>query len=154
MAYTTKRGEYYPWNKGPQPVIELLIDNHPWGQAGAQTFRFGNRICRMLLSGRAVLEEFLKAEGRNPETINRTIPAGVWMPATVVVQGYSEFQGPAGRNFQKPFLKFSCNESREKGIGLLKAEGLLAVWSQLEAFANDVGMPPIGRPANSKEVFG
>jgi len=149
MSYSTRRGEYYPWNRGPQPVIELLIDGQPWGQIGAQTFRFGNRICRMLLSGRDVLEEFLKVEGKNPDTINRTIPPGDWMPASVIVQGYSEFEGPAGQRIERPYLKFLCNESRERGVGLRKAEGLLSVWKDLEGFAKEIGVPQIGRRNNS-----
>ena len=148
MAYSTRKSAYYPWNRGPQPVIEILIDGQPWNQVGAQTFRFGNRICRMLLSGGDVLDEFLRVEGMNPETIQRTIPPSDWMPATVIVQGYSEFEGPAGHRIQKPYLKFACNESREKGIGLKKAEGLLSVWKDLEAFASEIGMPQIGRPTN------
>lgn len=141
MAYSTRRGTYAPWNRGPQPVVELLIDGEPWGQFRARTFRFGNRICRMLLSDREVLEEFLRSDGRNPESIDQVFRNGLWLSAPVIVQGYSEFEGPAGHIIQRPYLKFSCEDSREKGIGLKKAQGLLSVWKDLETFATEVGVP-------------
>ena len=155
MSYSTKRGVFPPNIHNPSPVIEILIDRLPWGQPGSAHFRFGNRICRMLLSCKPVLESFLKTEGANPEQHNQDIQGNEWLPVRITIEGHSKFEmEPNGVEINRPYLKFSCNEATTKGIGLRKAEGLLAVWSQLEAFANDVGMPPIGRPANSEEVFG
>jgi hypothetical protein len=51
-------------------------------------------------------------------------------------------------------LKFSCNEAGEIGIGLTKTDGLLCVWEDLVTFANEVGMPPIGAPANIQDILG
>jgi hypothetical protein len=109
----------------------------------------------MLLACKNVLEHFLETEGATPEQHTKTVQGNEWFPVQISVKGFSNFEmQPNGITINRPYLEFSCSEAPNIGIGLQKAEGLLAVWNQLEAFANDVGMPPIGRPANSEEVFG
>ena len=137
MPYSTRRGEYYPWNRGPHPVIEILIDGQPWGQIGAQTFRFGKQICKMLLSSRSTLENFLRVEGNNPESFNGVIPHSFLPGVTISVIGYSRFERSDGIRVSRPYLKFSCKDYIEKGIGLKKSDGLLSVWADLEAFARE-----------------
>lgn len=142
MTFSTQLGSFPPNHHNPSPVIELLIDGQAWGQPHAAYFSFGNRICRMLLSCKGVLELFLATGGIDPEQHTGIVQPSTWMPVPVQVEGYSEFEVPnAGRNVPCPYLKFSCNESRAKGVGLLKTEGLLAVWQDLEAFARERGAP-------------
>ena len=155
MPYSTQITTYPPNHPNPSRVIEILIDGQPWGQPGDANFRFGNRICRMLLSCKPILKTFLETEGANPEQHNKTFQGNQWLPVSISVEGFSRFERQNnGEEINRPYLKFSCNESTPIGIGWKKAEGLLAVWGQLEAFATEVGMPPIGAPANIQDIFG
>jgi len=156
MPYSTITGVYPPDNPNPSPVIELLIDGQHWNQPGDSIFRFGNRKCRMLLGCKSVLERFRETNGENPEQHNQTVPPSPWLIHTPIsVQGFPNFILTNNEvRVAHPYLKFSCNQATDIGIGLIKADGLLSVWNDLEAFAGGVGMPPIGAPANAQDIFG
>lgn len=152
MPYSTIRGAFP--DPGGAPVIELLRDGRNWRHPGAGCFRFGNRKCRMLLGCKSVLEGFRETNGENPEQHNQTVPPSPWLIHTpILVQGFPNFiLTNNGAMVAHPYLKFSCNEAGEIGIGLTKTDGLLCVWEDLVTFANEVGMPPIGAPANIQDI--
>ena len=110
----------------------------------------------MLLGCKSVLERFRETNGENPEQHNQTVPPSPWLIHTPIsVQGFPNFISTNNEvRVAHPYLKFSCNQATDIGIGLIKADGLLSVWNDLEAFASGVGMPPIGAPANAQDIFG
>jgi len=155
MPYSTVVGVFPPNHLNPSPVIEILIDGQPWNQPGDTHFRFGNRKCRMLLGCKHILQLFIGTNGENPEQHNQTVPPSPWLIHTpILIQGFPNFiTNNHNALISHPYLKFSCAQAGDIGIGLHKANGLLSVWDDLENFATGVGMPPIGVPANIQDVF-
>jgi len=119
------------------PMLVILCDGQPWGTTYPTDpeFQFGKNKARMILAIRDLLDHFNRTEGQNADQIRQDIPSVPGLTQPLKVQGFLGFEGPGGRYIDKPILKLQSGQTK-LSLGVTKAQALLYVWKDVEAFAN------------------
>jgi hypothetical protein len=132
MPFSTEISSY----RG-KPVLVVLCNGQPWGETSPTDpdFQFGKNKARMILAIRDLLDQFNRTEGQNADQIRQVIPNIPGLTQPLTVQGFAAFEAPNGHFIQQPYLQLKAGRTR-LGLGVTKAQALLYVWKDIEAFAN------------------
>jgi len=119
------------------PMLVILCNGQPWGATYPTDpeFQFGKNKARMILAIRDLLDQFDQGEGQDADQIRQDIPSVPGLTHPLKVQGFLGFEGPGGHYIDKPFLKLQSGQTK-LSLGVTKAQALLYVWKDIEAFAN------------------
>ncbi len=121
------------------PMIEILVDNQPWGLVFPydEHFKFGTKKARLILASLDLISDFVESDGLRPK-YNKVISIfddelGIRCDCTT----YPGFK-IKGIYRPYPYMKIE-SEQTNIGFGLTKAEALLVVERRIEAFVKRHG---------------
>jgi len=119
------------------PMLVILCNGQPWGATYPTDpeFQFGKKKARMILAIRDLLDQFNRTEGQNADQIRHEIPSTPGLAEPLKIQGFAGFPNPNGHFIGQPYLQLEAGRTR-LGIGVTKAQALLHVWKDIEAFIN------------------
>ena len=131
MPFSTETSEY----KG-NPMLVILCNGQPWGATYPTDpeFQFGKKKALMILAIRDLLDQFNRTEGQNADQIQQEISSVPGLAQLLKIQGFAGFENRNGHFIEQPYLQLEAGRTR-LGIGVTKAQALLAVWQDIEKFA-------------------
>jgi hypothetical protein len=122
-----------------RPVIEVLHDGQDWGEAHPhdEHFRFGPFKAHMITAAKSVIQEFLESEGERPPRGQAVVATDetCYPSFSVTCCNYNHFIRH-GHHIDQPYLKLRLSRFNI-GFGLSKAEALVVLMNQIEAFVRE-----------------
>lgn len=118
------------------PFLEILENNRPWGETHRKAkrhFSFGRRKARMIILAKDQIQAFVTSGGESPAGLPVTVSSMPLLDGNVVIKKEDSFNIGSLR-LPHPHIKIT-HKNESLGIGLSKADALLALWPLIEKWA-------------------
>jgi hypothetical protein len=119
-----------------KPFLEILENNQPWGETHRKAkrhFSFGRRKARMIVLAKDQIQAFVASGGEDPAGLPVTLASVPLLDGNIVIKKEESFCIGSLR-FPYPHIKIA-HKNESIGLGLSKADALLALWPSIDRWA-------------------